>query len=103
MNDVIAKIVLIESMGRNLTDNEISKINKLLDEITYDVFKSNNFESAKSSLDRLAWLQTELARASFKWHINLPENLLKLVKEFDQCEDDQLRREIYNKIKRENS
>ena len=99
MNDIIAKIVPIDCIGRNFTNEEISQINALLDNIICDVFKSEGFESAKQSLDKLAWLQTELARACFKWHIKLPDNLYQLVSDFDQCEDVQLRHFVYGKIK----
>ena len=76
MNDLIAGIVAVERVGQKLTSDEAAALELKFNQLLVDICGSRNIEAASSHLDLLAQLQTELARACFKFvsytHLTLP-------------------------------
>ena len=99
MNDLIAGIVPVERVGQKLTSNEAAALELKFNQLLVDIRGSQNIEAASSHLDLLAQLQTELARACFKWNVELPLPLRRLVREFDRSDDPDLRLAVYKQIK----
>lgn len=99
MNDLIAGIVTVEHAGQKLTSDQASALELKFNELLVDIRGSRNIEAASSHRDRLAHLQTQLARAYFKWKVELPLPLRRLVREFDRSDDPDLRLAVYEKIK----
>jgi hypothetical protein len=99
MNDLIAGIVAVERVGQKLTSDEAAALELKFNQLLVDIRVSRNIEAASSHLDLLAQLQTELARACFKWNVELPLPLRRLVREFDRSDDPDLRLAVYKQIK----
>jgi hypothetical protein len=99
MNDLIAGIVTVERVGQKLTSDEAAALELKFNELLLDIRGSRNIEAASSHLDRLAQLQHELARACFKWNVELSLPLRRLVREFDRSDDPDLRLAVYKQIK----
>lgn len=99
MNDLIAGIVTVEHAGQKLTSDEAAALELKFNELLLDIRGSRNIEAASSHLDRLAQLQHELARACFKWNVELSLPLRRLVREFDRSDDPDLRLAVYKQIK----
>jgi hypothetical protein len=99
MNDLIAGIVAVERVGQKLTSDEAVALELKFNQLLVDIRGSRNIEAASSHLDLLAQLQTELARACFKWKVELPLPLRRLVREFDRSDDPDLRLAVYQQIK----
>jgi len=99
MNDLIAGIVTVEHAGQKLTSDEAAALELKFNELLVDIRGSRNIEAASSHLDRLAQLQHELARACFKWNVELSLPLRRLVREFDRSDDPDLRLAVYKQIK----
>jgi len=99
MNDLIAGIVAVERVGQKLTSDEAAALELKFNQLLVDIRGSRNIEAASSHLDLLAQLQTELARACFKWNVELPLPLRRLVREFDRSDDPDLRLAVYKQIK----
>ena len=99
MNDLIAGIVPVERVGQKLTSNEAAALELKFNQLLVDIRVSRNIEAASSHLDLLAQLQTELARACFKWNVELPLPLRRLVREFDRSDNPDLRLAVYKQIK----
>ena len=86
-------------MVRNLPPDEAAALELKFNQLLVDIRGSRNIEAASSHLDLLAQLQTELARACFKWNLELPLPLRRLVREFDRSDDPDLRLAVYKQIK----
>ena len=99
MNDLIAGIVTVERVGQKLTSDEAAALELKFNALLLDIRGSRNIEAASSHLDLLAQLQTELARACFKWNVELSLPLRRLVREFDRSDDPDLRLTVYKQIK----
>jgi hypothetical protein len=99
MNDLIAGIVTVERVGQKLTSDEAAALELKFNELLVDIRGSPNIEAASSHLDLLGQLQHELARACFKWNMELPLPLRRLVREFDRSDDPDLRLAVYKQIK----
>ncbi len=99
MNDLIAGIVTVEHAGQKLTSDEAAALELKFNALLLDIRGSRNIEAASSHLDLLAQLQTELARACFKWNVELSLPLRRLVREFDRSDDPDLRLTVYKQIK----
>ena len=99
MNDLIAGIVTVEHAGQKLTSDEAAALELKFNELLLDIRGSRNIEAASSHLDLLGQLQHELARACFKWNLELPLPLRRLVREFDRSDDPDLRLAVYKQIK----
>jgi hypothetical protein len=99
MNDLIAGIVTVEHEGQKLTSEEVGALELRLNELLVEIRGSQSMEAASFHLDRLAQLQTELARACFKWKVELTLPLRRLVREFDRSDDPDLRLAVFKQIK----
>jgi hypothetical protein len=99
MNDLIAGIVTVEHAGQKLTSDEAAALELKFNALLLDICGSPNIEAASSHLDLLGQLQHELARAWFKWNVELPLRLRRLVREFDRSDDPDLRLAVYKQIK----
>ena len=99
MNDLVAGIVTLEHVGQKLTFDEAAALKLKFNQLLVEIRGSRNIEAANSHLDLLAQLQTELARACFKWNVELPLPLCRLVREFDRSDDPDLRLAVYKQIK----
>ena len=99
MNDLIAGIVTVEHAGQKLTSDEAAALELKFNELLLDIRGSRNIEAASSHLDLLGQLQHELARACFKWNVELSLPLRRLVREFDRSDDPDLRLAVYKQIK----
>lgn len=102
MSDSIEGIFANGSVKGKFTSNEETTLLASLDTLLEEIKACNDMHSAGPYLDDLSFLQEELARACFKWHITLPSKLRQLVSEFDHTDDPELRASVFNKIKNGN-
>lgn len=99
MGDNIAGIIEVERAGQEITSEEASALEHALNRLLEEIRGCENIEVATSKLDRLGQLQTELARACFKWNMQLSPRLRGLVREFDRSDDPDLRLVVYARIR----
>jgi hypothetical protein len=100
MNDLIAGIVEVHELGQLLTPQDELALDDFLSKLLAEIHQSESVQDADSYLDQLGSFQTELARASFKWEVQLPSKLRQLVREFDRYDDCDLRIAVFDRIKR---
>lgn len=100
MKDTIANIAVVNQPGKHFSHDEEILIDVLLDEIISNINSCNSVQDAETQLIRLECLQSELARACFKWEIPLSRRHRRLVREFDRGDDSEVRSLVFDKIKR---
>lgn len=93
------KLSLISSHNVEITDNDQELINRDVDKLISRLLLCNNIDEAESLLNDLGTLQEVLAKLAFQYHITLHPRLMKLVREFDRSDDNDVRLDVFNKIK----
>lgn len=99
MYDLIANVLAVDRVGQELTDEIESELAKILDEAVLGIGQCRNIREADRFLDKLGEFQTELARAIFKWRIDLPSRFHILVRKFDRSDDPDERMRVFREIK----
>lgn len=99
MKDLIAGIVTVENVGQTLDSAQGLALEEALYRVLGAIRRQESMEGADAYLTQLGRLQTELARACFKWEMQLPPKLRRLVREYDRCDDSDLRLAVFEKIK----
>lgn len=99
MNRCIIKGVLIDVTSRKLERHAADALSVLLDENLARISVHSCIEEASDSLDELARFQEELALVAFRWDVELPPRLRRLVGEFDRSDDLMVRSIVFGKIK----
>lgn len=99
MNDLIAGIVTVRCLSQRLASCEVAALELKLNEFLLAIRGSRSIEDASFHLDRMGEFQTELARAYYKWDVELSPLLRRLVQEFDRPDDVDLRLFVFKQIK----
>jgi peptidoglycan hydrolase-like protein with peptidoglycan-binding domain len=71
-----------------------------VDDALRAVMASRDEATVNSVLNALGQLQEVLAKLTFKFDVQLPPRLRSLVREFDRSDDEDLRKEIVERIKK---
>ena len=99
MSSCYIKGVFIDLTSKKLALHAADALAVLLDENITRISTHSSVEEATDSLDKLAGFQEELAVVAFRWNVELPPRLRRLVREFDRSDDLMVRSIIFGKIK----
>jgi hypothetical protein len=100
MKYTIGGVVNVEKFGVALPPDADLALNAFLDSLFYKIAECPNLNAASCLLDQLGRFQTELAKACFAWDVPLSPRLRTLVREFDRSDDQDLRIQVFNLIKK---
>jgi hypothetical protein len=83
-----------------LSESERSDLDQELDATIERIARRSDPESASSALDELGTQQYVLATLLFKHKVPLTDKQRRLVRQFDRCDDPQLRVFVFQVIKK---
>jgi hypothetical protein len=82
-----------------LSDTERASLNCHLDEAMRLIANFGSFEKVDGQLKKLCEIQEVMAALAFKHGIELSSRQREIVREYDRCDDEAVRRDTFQKIK----
>jgi hypothetical protein len=99
-NEVLSRFENDPCRDKNLTDEEKAALDRALDTALHAIARHPTWKQAEPDLLSLGDLQRLMATLAFRFGVRLTERQIRLVREFDRCDVPEVRRKIYQAIKK---